>query len=120
MLSLNNSHEAGTGKGWRFSYRCLMKQRQGDRDPHERTRPVSPSAICPKKHLKTPNWPEYSERDISLRSVDETLSNLWSEQIKDKRQVKWKLLLHGWRCCLSMHLVLFLVGNKTKTSQFAV
>lgn len=118
MLSLKQQYW-NFEKGWIYSYRCPMKQRQGDdRDPH-RTQPVSPSAICPKKHLQTPNWPEYSERDISLLSVDEKLSNLWSEQIKDKRQVKWKLL-HGWRCCFSMNCVLFLVANKTKNNQFDV
>lgn len=102
-------------KGWRYSYRCPMKPRQGDdRDPH-RTQPVSPSAVCPKKHPKTPNWPEYSERDISLLSVDEKPSTLWSEQIKDKRQVKWKLL-HGWRYCFLWNLFYFWWRLKLKTT----
>ncbi len=82
-----------------------MEQRQADydRDPH-RTPPLSPSAVCPKNHSKTPNWPECNEKDIFLLSVDQKLSNLWTSRGQTTGQIRDPLTLF-----------LVLVVNKTST-----
>ncbi len=84
-----------------------MEQRQADydRDPH-RTPPLSPSAVCPKNHSKTPNWPECNEKDIFLLSVDQKLSNLWTSRGQTTGQTRDTLTLF-----------FFLVVNKTNTTR---